>query len=173
MVQIIAHSPLTLSRPRRVNCRKPRVALICPTTGSTICLRRRSRLRQPLATRRRARWARLFSVQKPPRPRPRAGCGASSPAPCRARSGPGAFPAPTHEPTAAAASAGRHPRDERSCSSAPTRDIAPCLENDHFRLLRQTPNRSWRSPARPSLSLIHSRTPPVADVGQGKYLTTL
>ena len=46
-VQTIAHSALTLVRPRRRNCRKPRACLMCPKTGSTTCLRRRYRLRQP------------------------------------------------------------------------------------------------------------------------------
>ena len=40
-VQIIAHSALTLSEPRRRNWRKPRACLIWPNTGSTICFRRR------------------------------------------------------------------------------------------------------------------------------------
>ena len=35
-----AYSPLTFSRPRNRNCRKPCAALICPNTGSTVIFRR-------------------------------------------------------------------------------------------------------------------------------------
>ena len=37
-VQISDHSPLTFSRPRSRNCRKPRACLIWPKTGSTVCI---------------------------------------------------------------------------------------------------------------------------------------
>ena len=39
-VQISDHSPLTFSKPRRRNCRKPRPCLIWPKTGSTVSIRR-------------------------------------------------------------------------------------------------------------------------------------
>ena len=39
-VQIRDHSRFTFSRPRSRNCLKPRPYLICPNTGSTVCLRR-------------------------------------------------------------------------------------------------------------------------------------
>ena len=40
-VQINAHSQVTFSTPRRRSWRKPRAALICPNTGSTMCFRSR------------------------------------------------------------------------------------------------------------------------------------
>ena len=50
-MQSIAHSPLTLFKPRRRNCLKPLACLICPNTGSTTCFRRRGDLlfRKPAA----------------------------------------------------------------------------------------------------------------------------
>ena len=46
-VQIIAHSPFTLSMPRRRNWRKLLACLICPKTGSTMYFRIRYRLLCP------------------------------------------------------------------------------------------------------------------------------
>src|SRR6202140_1355287 len=37
-VQTSTHSCSTLSNPRSRNCRNPRACLICPNTGSTVCL---------------------------------------------------------------------------------------------------------------------------------------
>jgi hypothetical protein len=40
-VQMIAHSALTVAKPRSGNCRKPRACLVCPNTGSGNYLRSR------------------------------------------------------------------------------------------------------------------------------------
>ena len=47
-VQIRDHSPLTFSKPRIRNYRKPRPCLIWPKTGSTVSMRNASRWRPRL-----------------------------------------------------------------------------------------------------------------------------